>query len=69
MTHVGAPKRILAFLETGEKVVARSINRCASVIGGSFNFHRQFRHCLGALSVSMIHARAAQHPGHLGVLS
>lgn len=64
------PKRILAFLEAGEEVVARSINRRASVAGSGFNFHRQFGHRLGALSVSMIHdIPAAQYPGHLGVLS
>ena len=68
-THVVTPKRILAFLKAGEKVVAGSVDCHAAVIGGHLNLYRQFRHCLGALSVFMIHARAAQHPGHLGILS
>jgi hypothetical protein len=50
-------------------MVARSVNCRASVIGGRFNLYRQFRHRLGAVSVFMIHARAAQHSGHLGILS
>jgi hypothetical protein len=37
--------------------------------GRHFDFHRQLRHCLGALTISLIHARAAQCPRHFGVLS
>ena len=68
-THVVAPKRILAVFEAGKEMVACSLDCRASVTGGRFNLYRQFRHRLGALSVFMIHAGAAQHPGHLGLLS
>jgi hypothetical protein len=67
--HVVTIKRILALLKAGEKVVAGSFNRRASVIGNHPDLHGQFRHRLGDLHVSMIHACAVQHSGHLGVLS
>jgi hypothetical protein len=66
---VDALERILAFLKAGKELVAYSVNCYASVIGERFDFHRGFGHRLGALSVSMIHARAMRHPGHFGVLS
>lgn len=32
------------------------------------DFHRQFRPRVGAVSVSLSHARAAPHPRHFGLL-
>ena len=50
-------------------MVAHPAHRRAAVAGRDFDFHRQLRHRLGALSVSLIHVRAAQYPWPLGVLS
>jgi hypothetical protein len=50
-------------------MVAHSTDRRVVVAGSHSGFHGQFRHRLGALPVSLNDARAAQHPGRLGVLS
>lgn len=49
-------------------MVAHPAGRRAAAAGGHPHLHSQFRHRLGALSVPVIHGRAAQHPRRLGVL-
>lgn len=49
-------------------MVAHSPHPRAIVAGHYFDFYRQFRHRLGALSVFVIHVRAALHSRRLGVL-
>ena len=49
-------------------MVAHPAYRCAAA-GRDSNFHGQFRHRLGTLSVSLIHAHAAKYPRRVGVLS
>jgi hypothetical protein len=50
-------------------MVAYPAHRRAAVAGRDPDFHRQFRHRVGAVSISLSDARAAQHPRHFGLLS
>ena len=50
-------------------MVAYPVGRAAVAAGAGYHFHRQFRHCLGALSVPVNDAAAAPYSGTLGVLS
>jgi len=50
-------------------MVAHPAHRRAAAAGRDPDFHRQLRHRLGALPVSLNDARAAQYPWRLGVLS
>jgi hypothetical protein len=50
-------------------MVAHPAHRRAFAAGRHSDLHGQFRHRLGALSISLNDARAAQHPRRLGILS
>jgi hypothetical protein len=50
-------------------MVAHPIGRAAVAARAGYHFYRQFRHCLGSLSVPVNHASAVPYPGPLGILS
>ena len=49
--------------------MAHPAHHRAAAAGRDSDFHRQLRHRLGAVSVPLNDARAAQYPRRLGVLS
>ena len=67
-SNVAAAERIPPIRAAGEEVVVNPAGGCVADPGRHSDIRFQLGHCLGAVSVFLIHARLAAYPGHLGLL-